>query len=40
MLYQAAEYRYLQGSPKKAIIVMDGMSFMQGIEIFFLITPL
>lgn len=33
MLHQAAEYVHLQGSPKKAIIVIDGMSFVQWSQI-------
>jgi hypothetical protein len=33
MLHKVAEYMHLQGSLKKAIIVMDGMSFVQWIQI-------
>ncbi len=29
MLHKVAEHMHLQGSPKKAIIVMDGLSFVQ-----------
>lgn len=33
MLHKVAEYVHLQGSPKKAIIVMDGLSFVQWSQV-------
>ncbi|WP_340399531.1 BREX-3 system phosphatase PglZ [Paenibacillus sp. FSL H8-0079] len=33
MLHKVAEYVHLQGSPRKAIIVMDGLSFVQWVQI-------
>ncbi|GGD99917.1 BREX-3 system phosphatase PglZ [Paenibacillus nasutitermitis] len=33
MLHKVAEHMHLQGSPKKAIIVMDGLSFVQWSQV-------